>query len=428
MPDVRDRPSRRWVDMTRQLPDGYELRTNDLSDDARTRKWFAAVSRGFYEPYREREVQLWRGVLAGPRNLEVVRGDRVVATSTAMTRLLSVPAAGKAVPVAAVTAVTVQPEHRRQGLMRAMLERLLDDARGAGEPLAALYASEAAIYGRFGFGAAVEMQHVEIPTRDVVWHHPPDLRGRLRVTDFSEAAGVMVAAGRRAAQRRPGLLDLRTEDLMPLQDDPEDQRDGGGERQFVVLDDDRGAVAYRVHAKWSAGISTSRAKVHALWGADAEAERSLVAYCCALDLVDTVELPYRPVDDWLVLAVDDHVRLQLSRADPLYVRVLDVPAALTARRSTTSNSVVVEVTDPRYAGNTGRWRWTVGPDGSQCAQTEDAADAGMDVRELGSLLLGGVGAHQLADAGRLKVRDAAALDRVAAAFASQPLPWAPITF
>lgn len=411
------------------LPDGYVLRRNDLAADARARAWFQAVARGFHEPFREREMHQWRPALATDRTLEVVHGDRVVATSTGMARTMTMPYADRPVPTAAVTAVTVEPEHRRQGLMRAMMLRMLDDARRAGEPLAALYASEAPIYGRFGFGPAVEMSAIDIPTRRVAWHHPPDLRGRLRVASPPEATGVMVDAARLVARERPGLLDLGPQDLSWLRADPEEAREGGAERQHVLIDGGRGAVAYRVHVDWSDSVSRSRLKVHALWAVDAATERALVAYCCAVDLVETVELRYRPVDDWLPLAVDDHVQLRIRRDDPLYVRILDVPSALEARGSAAPGAVVVEVHDPLYGErNSGRWRWETGPGGSACTRTEDEPDAAMDVRELGSLVLGGVSARQLAAAGRLVPRDDVSLARLTDAFHAVPAPWSPITF
>src|SRR5687767_9859728 len=87
------------------------------------------------------------------RSLALFDGDRVAATAGIYSLEMSVP--GAVVPTAGITWVTVSPTHRRQGVLTAIMRRQLDELHEQErEPVAALWAAESSIYGRFGYAPA----------------------------------------------------------------------------------------------------------------------------------------------------------------------------------------------------------------------------------------------------------------------------------
>src|SRR3954471_23476519 len=106
----------------------------------------------FHEDVHAEDVELFSQLVEPERTLAAFDGEQMVATAGIFTRELTVP--GAVMRVAGVTLVGVLPTHRRRGLLTQLMRRQLDDVRAAGEPVAALWASEAAIYGRFGYGFA----------------------------------------------------------------------------------------------------------------------------------------------------------------------------------------------------------------------------------------------------------------------------------
>src|SRR5215207_10255695 len=114
-----------------------------------------AVLTAFHEELTDEERIRYMKIHEPERSLAWYDGDAIVGTSGLFTRTMTVP--GGTVACGAVTAVTVLPTHRRRGLLTAMMRRQLENIRDAGEPIAALWASEGLIYERFGFGTAAQV-------------------------------------------------------------------------------------------------------------------------------------------------------------------------------------------------------------------------------------------------------------------------------
>jgi predicted acetyltransferase len=141
-----------------------------------------------------------------------------------------------------------------------------------------------------------------------------------------------------------------------------------------------------------------------------------------------VEARQRPVDDALLHLLVDPRAAAPSVSDGLWVRLVDLPAALTARRYLTEVDVVLEVTDAFAPGNAGRWRLRADPSGSECTATRGSADLVLDVRELGSTYLGGESVLALAAAGLVGEERPGSLAAAAAAFAWPVAPYCPWVF
>ncbi len=376
----------------------------------------------FHEDPDDDEAASLKGSLPPERCLTATDDVGFIASSGALPYGLTVPG-GATLGCAGVTIVTVRSDHRRRGLLRAMMRRLHDDARAHDEPIAALYASESPIYGRFGYGAAVPMHQVRIRRRDLASTAGGDASNVSLVTReafVDLAPRVSEAIGR----RRGGMLVMSPEAW-----DTHSRNFRGKRPDAYGVVGDRGVVRYRTsEGEWADRVPDAGLEVMDLFALDADAEADLWAHVAGVDLVAEITAKRRPVDDPLRWRVADEARARDRPCMPLFVRLLDVPNALTARTWEAADTVVLDVTDAFESANHGRWRLEAGPDGSTCTRTEDEPDVVLDVADLASLWLGGVPPATLAAAGRLTVDDDATIGRLRRLFAVDLPPWTPFDF
>lgn len=368
-----------------------------------------------------------RKALAPDRTRAVFEGGRMVASSASLPFELTLPGL-TTVAASGITMVGVLPTHRRRGLLTAMMGALLDDAARRGEPVSILLASESLIYGRFGFGLASSHTWVELARRHGALLPTAPSAGRVTLVDKVEAAKVLPGVLDRARRCRPGDVTRPGAWWDGLFRDPEKNRNGGGPAFYAVHESPGGEAdgyaVYRVKHNWDDGSPSGRLMVVEIVGVDGAAEADLWRYLCSVDLVEVLEIDNRPVDDPLRWMLVDPRRLVVKGcADWLWVRVLDVEAALSARRYATAGRVVLEVADAFRPGAGGRFELEGGPDGAACRRTDAGADLALSAEELGALYLGGVGASTLAAAGRLVERTDGALARAGAMFTSDPAPF-----
>ncbi|GAA4069600.1 GNAT family N-acetyltransferase [Actinomadura miaoliensis] len=363
-----------------------------------------------------------------PRRAERVgayEGDELVGFLAAVPLRLSVP--GGELDCAGVTLVGVLPTHRRRGVLTAMIDRLWETAAERGQPLAALYAAEAAIYGRFGFGVATRALSVEVDSsRPLGLRVEPDPRP-LRMVPYERAAEVLGPLYERAVARRPGQLRRAPEwwshmTVPRLSQDDEERTIP----RVVVLDGDPGGYAiYRTrHGDEDAGTP---AVVHLeeLEADDARVHAALWRYLVSIDLTEQVKGWSLPVDEPLPLMAADPDQVTVIRdRGMLWLRLVDVPAALAARGWATTDELVLRVHDDRLPANQGTWRLRTRPGRAQaaCERVDAAPDLTLDVRDLGSIYLGGFQATQLVRTGIVTEHTPDAAARLDAALA---VPLAP---
>jgi predicted acetyltransferase len=163
--------------------------------------------------------------------------------------------------------------------------------------------------------------------------------------------------------------------------------------------------------------------------ADPAAGTALWRDVLSRDLVTEVRVQRRPADDPLQFQLADSRRVRAREADGLWVRLVDVPCALTARRYSCPVDAVIEVRDDLLPGNAGRWHLQAGDEGTaSCGHTSAAADVSLGVRELGAAYLGGIRLGALATAGLVDEHRPGTLTRLSAAMSWDPSPWCPGTF
>ena len=335
-----------------------------------------------------------RKALPASRALAAYDGDKPVALAGAYKFDLSIP--GGELPCAGVTWVGVMPTHRRRGILRDLMRRELEDVHGWGEPIAALWASEAPIYGRFGYGHAAPNGQAKSDRARFALRR--EATGTVRLVDSDEAFELFPPVYERVRATRAGMLsrDERWWKEHRLAD-PESWRRGASRKFYAAVELDGVVEAYayyRIKDEWEDGFSKSEVRVIEALATSVEADCALWSFLHGIDLIIRVSVPEFDLGSSLPLLVRDPRALGLRVGDGLWLRLVDVDAALRARSYRPGAPVGLEVHDELCPWNAGRYR--VGDD---AGRTEDTADLALDVTDLASAYLGGFDFHRLARAG-----------------------------
>lgn len=352
---------------------------------------------------------------------------------------LTVP--GATISTAAVSWVSVLPSHRRRGVLSSLMRRQLADIRDRREPIAALWASEAGIYGRYGYGRAA-------------WHLGYTIRRgeggltrtalaaadglRLRLVEPADAHAELAKVYQTVLPTRPGFFARNEQWWQRVLDDPEEDRKGAAPLRCVLAEDDSGPRGYALYSglgRWAeqAFLPDSTLNVRELMAADAGASAALWADLLSRDLTSEFHATLRPVDDPVLFQLADPRRLRPVICDNLWVRLVDVPGALAARRYAAPADVVIEVRDTELPANAGRWRLWVGGDtgdglAASCERTGDPAGISLDVATLGAAYLGGNRLGALAAGGLVDELRPGTVRQLSATMAWDPAPWCPLIF
>ncbi|MGW1147778.1 GNAT family N-acetyltransferase [Streptomyces sp. NPDC002454] len=345
-----------------------------------------------------------REILARCERIGAYEGEDLVGLLAAHHFDLSVP--GGELPAAGVTFVSVAPTHRRRGVLTGMIDELWRRCAAQRRPLAALWVSEATIYGRFGCHPATRAYTVTIDAT-----HPLDLRIEpddrpLRLVPFATASETIGALHGAARRERAGRVSRdewwwRTHVLPETFEEDEDM----SEPRVVTLGEPGQAPAgYVVYRTKSDDEGRGTAHVAELEAESPQVAAALWRYLVSIDLVDKVRAWGRPVDDPLLRFSADRDQVDVTREFPaLWLRLVDVPAALEGRTWSAPLDLVLEVTDAGVPDNAGRYRVTAKPDGeahrARVTATGDAADLTLDVRELAACYLGDADPAELLRAG-----------------------------
>jgi predicted acetyltransferase len=350
-------------------------------------------------------------------------GERCVAHAGHFLVETTVPG-GARLATAAVTRVGVLPTHRRRGLATRLMRALIDDARERGLALMSLRASEAVIYGRYGFGVAGDCCEVAIDPRRAGPVAGATGAGSFRYLVPSEMLEVVPPLYERVAHRRPGTISRPRPFWERYLREAIDQKHAS----YVVTHLDANAEPdgfVHYESKWDEGgafvESAGTGKVHDLFGADDAVELALWQFLFGLDLVARWTADQRPVDDLVRHAVSDRRAYRhTSITDEQWLRLLDVDAALAGRSyRPASGSVTIEVDDPLVLGNCGRWQVSA----SGAERTDGDADLKMGIETLSAAYLGGTSWTALAGTGSVEARNSGAIELADVLFASPLAPF-----
>jgi predicted acetyltransferase len=345
---------------------------------------------------------------------------------------------GAMLPVAGVTMVSVLPTYRRRGILRSLMRRQLADIAARGEEsIAALWASETPIYGRYGYGRASEIAHFRFGRGEgaLDGFAPSDPALTLRLVEPTGAAAELAKVYDTVLPGQPGFFARDDDWWGRVLHDESRERPGAAPLRCLLAEDGSGVRGYALYVpseRWddAAGIPDNAIRIRELVAADPAAGAALWHNLLTRDLVTEVTAGLRSPVDPLLFQLLDQRRARMQVSDGIWVRIIDLPAALTRRAYSCPVDVVLEVTDEILAGNTGRWRLTVapGPGGVSCTPTTDEADLGLGIREVGAAYLGGTRLGALAAAGLVRERQRGAVAALSAAMSWDPAPWCPQIF
>ena len=334
---------------------------------------------------------------------------------------LSIP--GSSAVTAGVANVAVQPTHRRQGVMTRMMRHQIKDVHQRGEPLAALFASESAIYARFGYGVGSFREQWTIERQYTAFAHRYQTDGRFFFVDPQDLTKQLPEICLRSTAGRPGVVQKPLH-IWERESDAPEHREGGRGGLFYVAYEENGRV--EGYAKYR--TSPPNLTVQELMATTPEARAALWRFCFDIDLITTTEAERRPVDDPLPWMLADPRRLQRNPRDGMWLRLVDVVKALTLRRYEDRGPLVLEIQDDSCPWNQGRFELEGSAEGASCRATTAAPDLALDVAALGSAYLGGVSFTTLSQAGLVEELTPGALFRAGQMFAVQQQPWAPFGF
>ena len=365
-------------------------------------------------------------VLAAERVYAAWEGGRVVGGLGAFPFQLTVP--GGRVPAAGVTIAGVLPTHRRRGLLREMMRLQLDASHARDEPVACLWATEGTIYGRFGFGLASFTAEIDLARERSAFHAPFPSFGHVRLVSLGIAEELLAPIYERVAVETPGMFARSSAWWQArILADPEWRRRGNGDLQCAVLEHEGRPAAYafyRINPAFQRGIQTGSVAVVEAVADSPEATCGIWRYLLDIDWMARVKADLLPVDHPLLLLMAEPRRLDFSLRDGLWVRLIDVETAMSARSYQVRGSFVIDVIDEFCPGNAGCWR--VGSDGVE--RTDEAAGLRCDISALGSVYLGGFSWSQLARALRVQELLPGVIAHADTIFQTGKAPWCPEIF
>ena len=386
----------------------------------------AAATVAFGGELRDEDFERERESMPADRMLAAYDDGRPVGLAGSYAFELTVP--GGRVPAAGVTWVGVLPSHRRRGILRSLMRLQLEDVRARGEPVAILWASEAAIYGRFGYGISAPNAAIDARRDGFVLRGDPPPAGAVRLVEREEAAEAFPSVYERVRAGRPGMLSrsARWWEGHRLAD-PEHWRQGASPKYYAVLELDgrpEGYAMYRIASKWERGFPEGVVRISEAIATSPEATRELWRFLFGIDLVVRVNADIFDPASPLFLMVADPRRLHLTLHDGLWLRFVDLEAALAARTyAADGEAVVLEVLDELCPWNAGRFRI-----GEGVERTDDAADVRLGIADVASLYLGGFDVWRLAAAGRVEELRPGGLARADALLRAPVTPFCPEIF
>jgi predicted acetyltransferase len=375
-------------------------------------------------------VDYWQRTRVPGRSWCVSDGPDIVATLRTLARHLSVPAGSSGtadVALDALTGVTVSATHRRRGLLRAMITESLAAAQERGDPVAGLIAAQWPIYGRFGYAPAAQFADGRLDLRRPGARLRTPSSGTLRRVELDELRRVAPAIYAAARTARAGHID-RTELDWERHFDPALHGAGGPPPVAVVHE---GADGIDGFLRWHPTAEFTlhhggRVQLDELFAANQDAYSSLWGYLLGLDVVDEVRFHTRPLDEPLPWLLEDGRTWQLTEVvDAIWLRLLDVPAALSARGYAGSGRLVLDVVDDAPGGYaTGRYLLDAAPDGVECRRAPELTpDLALSQRALASVYLGQPSLRPQQLAGLVDELTPGAIARADLVLATPLLPW-----
>ncbi len=401
-----------------------ELDIRPIREDELT-TFFRTTGTSFGDAPPDEDISRYSRLTEIERCIGAFDGDAMVGTATAITYEMTVP--GGVVPAAGVTGVGVLPTHRRRGALTKLMSSQLDDVHDRGEPVAILWASEANIYRRFGYGLASLQAIVDIERDRAVFRKVLPPVGRTRLVDIDQAASIFPQVYERVRPATPGMLTRSTAWWKDHVLHNLKMTSSGGPpmwRAVIEMEGRPEAYAlYRLHPAWHQGSPVGRMEVLEVMATAPEAMQEVWRFLFGVDLVARIEANWMPADHPLLLMVTEPSRLGFRLQDALFLRLVDVGRALETRGYRHEDTLTFEVHDLFCPWNEGRWQLCTHPEGATATRTSRETDLVLDVEDLGSVYLGAFTFEHLLMSSRVEEVTPGAIRRADAMFLTERAPW-----
>ena len=391
--------------------------------------FFVSLSAAFADARPDpEEVQSDKEVIEPDRSFAAFDDGRIVGCASAISQRMVVPG-GSLVPTAGITMVGVLPTHRRRGILRELMGMMLAQAGERHEPLATLFASQAAIYGRYGFGHAAAHLSFDVALDHVAWAPGTEATGRVRLLTRDDALPLIRKVYDAAIVGRAGAVELDDRWLRVgfWESSKDDER-----LFYAVHEDDDGVpdafAMYNVKHEWQRGLPQLEMKVRRAVTTTPASNAALWRYLFEVDLVARVRVEARPIDDPLLQQLDEPRALRAELDDGLFLRPIDIVAALEARSYAADGRVVIGVTDATLPANDGTFELVADGGVGACRASKSAPDIVGSIHAIGAVYLGGVTWAALAAAGRVEERTGGALEIADAMCRCDRQPWPVLYF
>jgi predicted acetyltransferase len=312
-----------------------------------------------------------------------------------------------------------------------MMRRQLDDMHQRGEPLAALYASEGPIYGRFGYGLSTYMAEIEIKRSHGAFSKPHAAGGRVVLLDVPAAVDAFTQVWSQVTPTQPGMLTLDARWWRSELADLEIHRQGFSPHYRVIYQADgkpTGFALYRIKMDWDETGPIGVLRVESLIAASADAYATLWRYLIDVDLIARISAEARPIDEPLRFLLADSRQPKTRIDDGIWLRLVDVERALAGRRYAVEGRLVLRVRDAFCPWNDDHYELNGGPTNAACERCTDDPDLELSAADLAAVYLGGNRFHTLHQAGRVQELRRGALAQADAMFATDRAPWCPSHF
>lgn len=335
---------------------------------------------------------------------------------------------GNAVPISGVTSVATGPADRGAGHLRSLVSRHFHDLHDSAErPIAALYASQAEIYQRFGYAIVSTHHHYRIEPRHLRFVEPLDIPGVIRDADPSAEFPLLVDLYRAYRHDRTGLLHRGRPMWSAGVLQPAEGK--GAAKQVAIYEEDGEPLGYCIYTTAEDAAATypdppQRLEIADFVALTPLAYHALWRYLARFQLVRFIEWPQAPADDPLPHLILEPRMLRDTASEGLLARIVDLPASVAARGYDTSATLTVELLDDLCPWNAGRWTLEISPDGARALPLGSGEpQLSMTINTFAMLLFGQISATRAARAGRLGVHDARALPAWDLALATRHAPF-----
>jgi len=391
----------------------------------------------FGEEATPEDTEAYRASFPFDRALSAYEDGVMVATSAAMSLELTLPGL-TTLPAAGITWIATLPTHRRRGLLRQLMSGHFAQIAERDEPLSVLLASEANIYGRFGYGPATSSMSFSIERPYAVFFSPVVDEGRMTLLDDEEAAAQLPSIYDTLRLGQPGAVSRPAFWWGHHLHDPVVEREGATKMYHARHENTAGVadgyVSYRIKESWSsAGTPANEVRVVEVVSANPDVYKALWDYVLSTDLSRTTSCWRGRVDEPLRWLLADPRRFEVKAlADDLYLRLHDLPRALSARAYRAAGELVLGVTDvsapvPKETCYLLRTDAAV-PAGGECTPTAKEPDLRLSIEYLAAVYLGGVSFSTLAAAGRVRELTSGAVERADAMFSTASAPYCSTMF